>query len=149
MRKYQEQYRRLPQWYFFALGDITLMTAFELWVVRPGAEGEEIFLVQRPANDPVWPSLWHFPGTIGRLMDSYTDVDQRLAEELGVTVLPGEPKLFDTAFLTTPRGKHVQIFRRLDVPAGTEFSTGRFYPVNAVPVDTIDYELAQIKGFFG
>lgn len=39
MQKYQRKYRRLPQSYFFALGKITPVTAFELLVIRPGAVG--------------------------------------------------------------------------------------------------------------
>lgn len=144
MNRFQQLYRRLPRWYFFALGDVTLVVAFELFVVRPGEKGEEIFLIKRPANDPVWPNLWHFPGTIGRLMDSYEVVDRRLAEELGVDALPGTGKLVDTAFLTTPRGKHIQIIRRLDVPENTEFPSGTFYPIDSCPADTIDYEARQI-----
>lgn len=148
MGRFQYQYRRLPQWYFFKLGDVTLMTAFELWVVRPGEQGEEIFLIKRPTDDPVWPNLWHFPGTIGRLHDDQVSVDARLAKELGIEILPGDPTLLTTAFLTMPRGKHLQVFRRLDVPTGTEFPNGRFYPVTQIPVDTIDYEARQIQEYF-
>lgn len=147
MHAFQQKYRRLPQWYFFALGHVTLMVAFELWVVRPGERGEEILLIRRPPNDPVWPNLWHYPGTIGRLFDDEAMVDQRLAEELGVAALPGKPKLFHAAFLTTPRGKHLQVFRRLDIPAGTEFPNGTFYAAAQIPADTIDYEAEQINSF--
>lgn len=141
---YQKKYHRLPEWYFFAFERLTLLSAFELLVTKTTDQGEEIFLIKRPGNDPVWPNLWHFPGTILRFYDEKETIFKRLAEELDVEKLPMAPQLLETMVQSNERGRHLHVFYKLEVPAATEYSTGQFFPLNNLPADAIAYQVEQI-----
>ncbi len=142
---YQKKYHRLPEWYFFAFERLALISAFELLVTKHTDLGEEILLIKRPANDPVWPNMWHFPGTVLRLYDEKDIVFKRLAEELGIAGLPSQPKLFDTLIESNERGRHLHVFYRLEVSINQDFSTGQFFPVNNLPSEMIVSQVVQIK----
>ncbi len=146
---YQKKYHRLPEWYFFALERIALIPAYEILVTKSTDRGEEIFLVKRPANDPIWPNLWHFPGTILRFHDTADEIFARLAEELGVKELPSRPQLMEIIIQPNERGRHPHIFWRLEVGANIEFPTGQFFPINQLPTDTIAYEARNIEQLLG
>ena len=142
---YQKKYHRLPEWYFFALERIALISAFELLVTKTTDRGEEIFLIKRPANDPVWPNMWHFPGTVLRFHDEKEVAFTRLAEELGFKKLPETPKLLDTLIEGNQRGRHLHVFYRLEVSTDQEFFTGQFFPLNNLPPEAIAYQVVQIQ----
>lgn len=142
---YQKKYHRLPEWYFFALEKIALIPAYEILVTKKTDRGTEIFLVKRPANDPVWPNMWHFPGTVLRFHDSSEEIFRRLAEELGINEWPAQPKLMDIVIQPNERGRHPHIFWRLEVSSDTQFSTGQFFPIDNLPPNTIEYEAQNIK----
>jgi hypothetical protein len=141
---YQKKFHRLPQWYFFALEQIALLSAYELLVTKQTAAGLEILLIKRPDNDPVWPNLWHFPGTILRLYDSEPKIFARLAVELGMESLPAKPKFVTTVIQDNGRGRHLHVFWRLEVAAETQFSTGQFFSIDQLPTDLIAYQREQL-----
>ncbi|MFA6522552.1 MAG: NUDIX domain-containing protein [Patescibacteria group bacterium] len=144
LQKYQSTHHRLPEWYFFALERTVPIPAFELLVTKKTNEGEQIFLIKRPADDPTWPSLWHFPGTIQRYFDTFEDIEKRWAEELGLRSLPQKPKLLTIRF-DEDRGRHAHLLHHLEVSAETEFPTGSFFPVDDLPNDMITFEKRQLQ----
>ncbi|MBI1908070.1 NUDIX domain-containing protein [Candidatus Uhrbacteria bacterium] len=140
MARYQRRYGRLPEWYFFRLPKIAVQTACEVLVMR----GDELLLTKRPADDPYWPSQWHFPGTLIRLADDEASIMRRLARELGVDALPSRPVLHATELWTNERGRHLHVFYRMDVPTDATFPEGTFFPLAALPGDMIAYQREQL-----
>ncbi|MDP2631585.1 MAG: hypothetical protein Q8P30_02325 [Candidatus Uhrbacteria bacterium] len=145
LSRYQKIYRRLPEWYFFALEGVSLNSAVELIVIKKSAHGEEIFLIRRPENDPYWPNELHFPGTIVRFHDTFEIIFARLADELEIPKLPKEPELITVRLDTNPRGRHSHLFYKIEVAPNAEFASGKFYPVNDLPSDMIEYQKNQLK----
>jgi len=68
---------------FYALARILRLPAIELLIIRWN-NGWEVYLTQRPSNDPHFPNEWHVTGGLARLSDnSVLDTLNRVAREVG------------------------------------------------------------------
>lgn len=137
---------KLPNWAFYPMTHVVPHTSFELFIVRTSANGTEIFLTKRPANDPEWPNAWHFPGTIIRIKDSFESIKLRLAKsELSLTELPGETQFLTMLFdEDKPRGNSLHTFHIVKVDAAFENKNGKFFPFSQLPEHMIEFQKRQL-----
>lgn len=138
---------KLPIWAFYPMTHVVPCTSFELLIVRESTLGQEVFLTQRPPNDPEWPNAWHFPGTIIRIKDSFESIKLRLAKsELGLTELPGETQFLTMLFdEDKPRGNTLHTFHVLRVDAAFENEHGTFFPLSQIPETMIGFQKSQLE----
>jgi len=137
---------KLPSWSYHALTHVVPWTAVELLLMRQGKTGWELFLTQREANDPEWPSMWHFPGTLVRPNDTLESAYMRLAvTELGLESLPGKPELISMLIMKNPpRGNGTNTFHRVIVDESFENVHGTFFPLSHLPETMIGFQKEQL-----
>lgn len=137
---------KLPNWAFYPMTHVVPCTSFELLIIQEGPSGKEVFLTQRPPNDPEWPNAWHFPGTIIRIKDSFESIKLRLAKsELGLTELPGETQFLTMLFdEDKPRGNTLHTFHVLRVDATFKNEHGTFFPIAQLPEHMIEFQKRQL-----
>lgn len=146
LSSYAKRENKVPSWAFLSMSHVVPYTSFELLIIRDGEYGPEIFLTQRPPQDPEWPNAWHFPGTIMRIADSFEIIKDRLAkDELTLSRLPGE-----TSFVTmlfdedVPRGNTLHTYHRLDVDSTFENKNGNFFPLSHLPEGMLHFQHRQL-----
>lgn len=146
LSSYTNRENKVPRWAFYSLLHVVPHSAFELLIVRDNANGPEVFLTERPPNDPEWPNAWHFPGTIIRIKDTFNTIKLRLAkDELGLSKLPGETKLLTILIdEDKPRGRAIHQFHVLHVDQTFENASGRFFPLSALPENMIPFQKTQL-----
>lgn len=145
LRKFQARTGVLPLKYFYLASVLVPSAAIELLVLRKKGETWEVFLSQREATDPCWPSQWHHPGTILRNGDSFEKACSRIAKELKVSALPSVPRLFDLIVTNHVRGTQSNAIYILTVPAETSFETGQFFDLKHLPDGTIDFQRTYLE----
>lgn len=146
LETHRQKTGQLPSFYFYQLSRIVPMPAYELLILRGSSGAREILLTQRDADDPHWPSAWHFPGTIVRNGDSAETIWKRLAAEIGAESLPGTPKLFEADITNNERGWGTHTFWTLEWPGG-EPATGKFFPLTALPTPIIPHQAKQLERY--
>jgi len=146
LASYSKRENKVPLWAFYSLSHIAPNTAFELLIIRDGSNGPEIFLTKRPPQDPEWPNMWHFPGTIIRINDSFESVKLRLAQdELFIDKLPAETNLLTTKiYQDPPRGNGIHLFEVIRVDATFENKNGTFFPFADLPDVMIGSQKEQL-----
>lgn len=108
LRKLERGY--LPRDIFLEVARLTPTLTIELAPLRKRDDGAlEIFLTQRPADDPNWASQWHIPGTVIRATDEKgsfkTGFERILRDEAaGLLVTVGEPVEVARHFWDIARG---------------------------------------------
>lgn len=111
---------------------------------RNSSGGIEVLLLRRPPDDPIWPNLWHNPGTVLRANDSYESaMDRLLNDELQGARITKDPVFVANLFNQSKRGAEIILIHRIEIeglaPVGT------FWPVDKLPKDIIDSEIAIIN----
>lgn len=59
----------LPYPVFEQVARLVALPILELVPYRVVADRIEVLLLERPENDPIWPNMWHAPGTVIRATD--------------------------------------------------------------------------------
>lgn len=134
---------RLPKEIFLQFARLMVVPVIELVPVRLGNDGTaEVLLVQRPADDPVWPSMWHVPGTVIRTtdkMDAGNDYDQPLERllgpegELAGIKTVGKPVEIETERRRVARGDELAVIHYIEVQG--EATAGRFFALDEYPAN--------------
>jgi len=137
LRRFQRRTGILPTWYFFAIAKFIPMTAYELLITRQCSSGREVLLFRRPDDDRYWPGMWHYPGTVVRTGDRGDDVWRRLSIEVGVPIKTSELRLIRTRIGINERGSSVFLIHHLESGDTANFPEGRFFPVTAIPQNTV------------
>ncbi|PIQ67645.1 hypothetical protein COY25_04475 [Candidatus Uhrbacteria bacterium CG_4_10_14_0_2_um_filter_41_7] len=136
----------VPQAYFQMLARIVPQCSIELMILKKIEDEVQIFLIQRPENDPEWPNKWHFPGCIMRFDDTEkTMLDRLLNDELQNSNLkPNLAFTYVTTSKTRRRGPCMHLVHIEKVVPNTEFETGQFYNINKLPEKTIHHHRDMI-----
>ena len=102
----------------------------------------EILMLQRPQDDPLWPNLWHNPGTVVRAGDTYESCMERLLrDELGGLLLSRGPIFADTLISASERGTDAMQVYWAELNSSR---IGRFWPLEQLPEDMIQAEIPAI-----
>src|SRR5581483_10648257 len=125
----------LPLKIFHEVTRLTVMPIVEVVPLRLARSGKiEILLLQREADDPVWPGQLHVPGTVIRATDTpgsfNTPLQRVLTKELNGTKT-SEPMFVKSILHHSGRGIEAsQIFW---VKVEGEPTEGKFYDVDSLP----------------
>lgn len=140
----------LPQPIFWAVASLVTTPTMEVAPLRKTANGLEIYLTQRPENDPHWPSGWHIPGTVIRSTDEEGSLASGFArvlqDELGEGMrYVSEPVQVTTKFWDVTRGRELDLVHYIEVEVIDEAKlTGRFFPVDSLPETTLEHHKIMI-----
>lgn len=108
--------------------------------------GFEVYMVQRPPDEPDWPNQWHCPGSVFRTGEAVSDVLDRLAKkEFGKKILSAR----FAGFVNLPnltRGHCVSLVHLciVDWQSSTAPLTGNWFSVDNLPENTMDCHRDEI-----
>lgn len=136
----------LPFDIFLQVYRLTPSPTLQIIPLRRSAEGNvEVQLIRRAADDPLWPNLWHNPGTVLRATDTFGGACNRLFDdELGGFGTAEDLVLVENTFNKSTRGAEVILLYRMDGEDG-EPAEGKFFAVDDLPTDIITSEIPLIK----
>ena len=136
----------LPFEIFLQVYRLTPSPTLQIIPLRWGAAGEvEVQLVRRPADDPLWPNMWHNPGTVLRAGDTFGSSTNRLFDDDLGSFGTAEDLIFvENMFHTSDRGSEIILLYRMD-GEDDEPSAGKFFAVDALPKDIIASEVSLIR----
>lgn len=141
----------LPKELFLEIARLTPTATIELAPVRRGpSDSVEIYLTQRPDDDPHWPGQWHIPGTVLRstdVADDFTSGFERvLKDELSQQVEPiGPPTYVGLKFWDVARGREVDHVHYIEVDQGSvQTEGGAFFPSDDLPDNLIEHHRSMI-----
>lgn len=130
----------LPLEIFYEVARLAVLPAVEVVPLRVRDGVVEVFLTQRPNNDPFWPGEWHNPGAIVRPTDesgSFTSAFKRVCNgELGLPAY-SDPVFVSSWLWHCLRGSAVSLIHWLDVTDVDIRVVGQFFPVHALPTNVI------------
>jgi len=135
----------LPEPLFISIARLAVLTAIEFIPLRKG-QGDtiEVLVFERPATDPIWPSMLHTPGTILLATDnSFEDGFKRLfndelaTDELIVPIFSG------INMIHHKRGAGVTIEYILNI--NKEYNGGKFYDVQDLPANFIVEQIDLVR----
>lgn len=137
----------LPYPVFKQLARILVMPIIEFVPVRKDKNGDvEVLLIQRSADDDIWPNEWHTPGTVVRATDLDNDVfgafKRILHEEMG-DIKVSAPYYVGSRFYMGKRGAEMSQIYWIEVK--NEPKEGKFFNINNLPKDTMHQQLNFIK----
>lgn len=126
----------LPREVFELLGGLMVYTAVEFIPLRRSGEDVAVLLLPRDDNDPVWPSMWHTPGTIVRPTDrSLDDAFSRLFATELVGMQQSKPHFIGLQLRENSRGRLISLEYWLEVDGKPD--DGEFYPIDRLPENFI------------
>jgi hypothetical protein len=136
----------LPFELFNEVARLVTTPTIELAPLRTREDGKvEVFMTQRPGDDPFWPSEWHVPGTVIRSTDEEGDFStamQRLkdSELMHSLQMKTDPVFVGHEFWQVKRGRELPFQHYVEVSPveGVELP-GKFFPVDELPDTTIDH----------
>lgn len=130
----------LPLEVFYQIARLAVLPAVEVVPIRERNGVVEVFLTQRPSNDPFWPDEWHAPGDIIRPTDepgSFSAALKRVcSDELGLRTWD-EPVFVNPWLRYSTRGSALSLIHWLDVSHLDIQVPGQYFPVNALPHNII------------
>lgn len=148
IRETAERIRRLPKGFlpkdiFEALAEKIVIPTVNLAMLRNNNGRIEVFLMQRPQDDPYWPGQWHITGTVLLSTDedgSYNSAFHRLfgGEAEGKLAPIGEPRYVNTKFESGARGQEIDQRHYVEVEALSDDLPGQFFPVDELPEGVIE-----------
>lgn len=146
----------LPYPVFVQIARIMALPIVEFIPLQRGDNGQTmVLLIERPADDPLWPGLWHTPGTVIRATDTHRSHEDgweafaRIShDELKDTKI-GKPHYVGSLFHTSKRGaEQAQLYW---VEVAGQPNVGEFYEANSLPAHMItsqrDFIKQAIKSF--
>ena len=103
----------------------------------------EVFMTQRPKNDPFWPKQWHCPGSIIRIGEKFSDVFNRLAKKEFLTPLKKEPKFVGLSNNNkSSRGHELSIVYLVRLVKNPK--KGKWFNIDDLPKSTIKHHKEKI-----
>lgn len=140
LAKFEPGYLPFPL--FMAIARLVVFSIIEVVPVRRTPEDTvEVLLIQRPSDDPLWPSMWHNPGVVVLASDTpgtYADPYARIMDELGVTDNLSEPTFVGLSFHKTRRGTDAAMIHYLELPTGFTPAHGVFFSADNLPQGIIE-----------
>jgi ADP-ribose pyrophosphatase YjhB (NUDIX family) len=130
---------------FLQIYRLTPSPSLEFIPFRRDKQGSlEVLLLQRPADDPIWPGEWHNPGRVLRAGETFESATASLLhEELQAATISLGPTLVTNLIHQSRRGTEASLIYWIElvepVPCGT------FWPLNALPENVITSEIAVIR----
>jgi hypothetical protein len=139
----------LPYRLFEQIARLIALPILEFIPLRLMESGIEVLLIGRPDDDPFWPGLLHTPGTVIRATDIAEADEQtnwpafkRIGEdELHDTEI-GPPHYVGSLLHKSKRGAEQAQLYWVEVVG--EPKVGTFYPVDALPIELMDSQVAFI-----
>jgi len=131
----------LPLPIFEQVARLVALPVLELVPFRWHGDAVEVLLIQRSSDDPLWPGMWHTPGTVVRATDLYTDdgkdwapFNRLMHDELKETPI-GKPRFVASLLHQSKRGvEQAQVYW---VEVLGEAHTGQFFPLPNLPDNLI------------
>lgn len=148
----------VPLEVFLALNRNTVFPGIDLALIRHRAAVPEVFLTQRPSNDPYFANMWHLPGAIvvpGATAETTIEV-RVLWPDIGIS-LSGTPDFLMVRDILkgppgpnhSPRGQEVyrlyQYVLRDEDKEEVETETRKFFPLDQIPEPFIAHQLPSIE----
>ncbi len=145
-----------PRPIFNEVTRIAAMPIVEIVPLRLRDGKPEVLLMQREADDPVWPGELHTPGTVVRATDlqgsvgNFDHIFARLLDgEMGGTQIAGKPYFVEMLLHDSGRGTEVSQIYWVEVVG--EPAAGKFCPTDALPQTFVasqkDFLAAAVKSF--
>ncbi len=117
-------------------------TAVELVIFRRFGAKLLVLLTKRPSDDPDWPDMWHYPGSIIRPDDkSLDEVLERLQQHEIINKFAFWPKFVKVNVSQTMRGTVVQLIHFGEIIGIPQ--KGKYFSVKKLPSGFIK---SQTKG---
>jgi ADP-ribose pyrophosphatase YjhB (NUDIX family) len=133
----------LPFDIFHAVTRLVATPIVEVVPLRLTAAGKvEVLLLQREANDPVWPGQWHVPGTVVRATDtpgSFDDALERVLSGELHNVLASRPVLVESIIHRQARGMEVSQVFWVEVQENSP--VGAFHDIDNLPGTIVETQL--------
>ena len=108
----------LPFDVFMEVTRLSVSAICEIVPLRLNQNGEiEIWLIQREANDPIWPNMWHTPGTVVRPSDINLEMACKrvIEKELGSVKTGSGPEYIKTIYRHSGRGMELSVINWLEL----------------------------------
>jgi hypothetical protein len=133
----------LPEPIFQAVARLVVLPIVEVVPLRRADTGEiEILLLERRADDPVWPGMLHTPGTVVRASDSPGSFDDALGrildDELG-NIGASEPVWVKNILHHSGRGMEASQIYWIEVEG--EPKVGTYYRSSQLPERLVQTQL--------
>lgn len=129
----------LPSNVFESVAKVAVYPALEFVLLRYSRSEIETLLFRRAASDPVWPSLFHVPGTVLRPTDEdiQSAISRLIHEELSIPGLRFSKPVFTGVHINKYiRGTGLGIEYWVEV-MDVDDVDGTFFNVNNLPMDFI------------
>lgn len=139
----------LPLDIFLQVARLCVTTTVEMVPLRHNLDNgkDEVLLVRRESDDPIWPNMLHIPGTVLRSTDrqgDYSDAFKRIFDgELGGVKTDGEPVFIRNAFQQVKRGRELALVHYVEL--SEQPPNGQFYATDELPEDLVDHQLTYIR----
>lgn len=136
----------LPYHIFVQIARLVVMPIIEFVPLRFHKGRVEVLLLERGADDPIWPNMLHTPGTVIRATDTekkiYLAFQRILIDELEGTAVTS-PQYVGSILHKSRRGvEHAQVYW---VEVTGQPKVGKFYPVDDLPEDLIQSQPRFIR----
>jgi hypothetical protein len=140
----------LPYPIFEQIARLVALPIIEFIPLRMAENGQvEVLLIERVADDPLWPGALHTPGTVIRATDlaegkqeNWPAFDRILKDELNDTEVSA-PHYVGSIFHESKRGaEQAQLYW---VEVAGEPKTGKFYPAESLPDNFIESQRAFVR----
>ncbi len=142
----------LPFDVFHQVARLCALPIIELVPVRTHNDTVEVLLLERAADDPIWPGKLHVPGTVIRSSDtigSFDDAFSRLLTEELDGVATNPPVFVQNMLNRSNRGIEASQLYWVEVTG--EPLVGKFYPANelrsTVVPSQLDFILSAIEAY--
>ncbi len=137
----------LPKEIFLEVTRLCVTPIAEVVPLRQSSSGTtEVLLLQRPDDDPNWPSMLHTPGTVIRATDIDKGIEGSLERiidsEIGVRT-EKKPILVGLEFHQVARGPEMAQVYAIDL-TGDKVTNGVWYSVDNLPPNIVDTQLGFI-----
>jgi hypothetical protein len=139
----------LPYPIFEQIARLVALPIVEVIPLRLIEESTEVLLIERSADDPLWPNALHTPGTVIRATDvhkkeqEHWEAFRRIAEDELKGTSVGPPQYLGTQLHASKRGvEQAQLYwvEVLGLP-----TTGRFFDTKQLPDQLIPSQLDFIR----
>jgi hypothetical protein len=123
--------------------EVTRLTATPIIEVVPLRQNEvgkvEILLLQRPSDDPIWPSQLHVPGAVIRALDSFESAFGRIISKELNDVEATKPKFVKNIIHHSGRGMESSQVYWIEVRGNP--TDGHFYDITDLPETLVKSQL--------
>lgn len=147
---------KIPEKIFVQLLRLFPASCIEVVPIRVQKNKVQVLLTKRPSNDPIWPKLWHVPGTMLTTKDKkFEDAFKRVMEEELNDIAGWESAGFASNLLhESTRGMESAVIYWLELPYRIRKpKNSKFFDRHKLPKDIIKshkevIELA-VKSYLG